>query len=192
MGEFFQVAARLLLTDTFERAKVSDSNLSCLLSKHCRTQEEFQWVMIAVLETLDGWPVTVVRRADSGLITPLLDGKAMTELVDAVKAEVYWLVTGVCEEIASSSLRYEDGMLYIRGRLVAEWRKEEPTNRRQTVVLEAFQSAGWDEWIQNPFDPEEMAEQTCKNLNKKLKKWLHFQYHWDRLHWTWAKTSTPN
>ncbi len=79
---------------------------------------------------------------------------------------------------------YESGRLQVGSQEIVRWRNESVERRRQIALLEAFQDAGWPIWIANPFEAEDVARDTCKNLNRKLKRWLHFTASFDRVYWT--------
>jgi hypothetical protein len=81
----------------------------------------------------------------------------------------------------NSAPRFKQGVLTFRGEIIARWKKMKTGPRPQLDVLTAFQEAKWRECVPSP-DPDK-TEQTVKDLNRKVRGFLHFSASWDLITW---------
>lgn len=187
----FTLLATVILRHKFPIRQSDQSNLGRLLARHCPDEGTFQVVEDAiVVNLLNLFPEpTCVPRVDvKGRWVQILPRKVLARLVQATRAEVFRVVTGFCEEIASNSLRFEAEfrILYVKGREVASWRDQDEGNRPQIDLLSAFQTAKWASSIPNPLPLHFELGGVLKNLNKKVKQSVNFTQRNGHVLWDWA------
>jgi hypothetical protein len=189
MNESFQLA-KMTLRATFATRQYNPSPLGRLLAQNCRDDNEFEDVESAVLLNWSLGPVPVFRLNAEGDEEEIVSRDVLDELVGATLREVLRLSRGVRDEVLVGSIpRFvaDERTLYLADEPVAEWRDQDPRNRAQIDILEAFQRENWKRSVRCPAATGYSFTDARKNLNRKLRKLnvrLRFRHSDDLLFWS--------